>query len=335
MRKLLFLLLLCALPTSGASRSEQFFKPETADDIRDGYRPTSIWWNTWKVSSSEELWSGRRLSGFPLTYLFDGNPRTTWAHSSNSQKAQWQHGGWRNRFALHMRTEVPVTTDALWIMNGDNRRPDLFRRNDRVIEMEIWVNDKRLKMVRLSDTMGWHKISLPRRKVQEIGLVMSGIRKGNGPDNDVCLSELALYDRGQKINMKMPQAVLFEDGNESGDAPLDCALIARDGKVITQGTLATSGQQEEEWSPDQSYVCGLWMDPKKYTRPYLFWVADTRAQKVTKRLYLPRQSNVDLYTNDLKWVGNKAVEVRWLKPDWQDDEDEKDIVAHRKIYSVN
>jgi hypothetical protein len=328
-RKLLaLLLLLCGGLSSVARGSDSFFRDEReVGSIRDGYRPTKIWWSGWKVSSSEDLWDGCTRSSFPLTYLFDGDPNTIWAYSGTSQR--WRRGGWRGRYGLSIWMDKPVALDELWLMNGYNKRRDLFLRNDRIVEMQIWVNDKKEKTVRLSDDMGWHKIALPDRIVQHIGLIFTGIRKGQGTDNDVCVSELALLHRGRKINMKMPEVVMFEDGNRSGDAPLDCALMARNGKVITQGTLAMNGRQEEEWSPSRRYVCALWRFGKAGT--ILLWVADTRAQRIIKRFYLPQQRNDDLYRKDLLWIENETVEVRWMDYDLESD---TETIKHHKEYQI-
>jgi len=307
MRNILLLLTVFASLPLEVQGAEGFLRDEDETGNQDGYRPTRIWWNEWSVESSEELHGGRAHTDFPLSYLFDGDAKTTWAHSGTGPNELWQHGGWRSRFALRISTENPVPVDELRIMNGDNRRADLFLRNDRIVEMEIWINDKRTKTVRLSDTMGWHKVALPRQKVKEIGLVFTGIRKGKGPDNDVCVSELALYKVGRKVAMRMPRAVMFDQGNYSGDAPHNYFLIARNGRVITRGRQASV---DATWSPDNRYVCGVWAPGDGWgdTGKDLLWVVNTVGQKVVLRRSLPDRDSSESLIN-LEWRGNSVVEV--------------------------
>jgi hypothetical protein len=47
--------------------------------------------------------------------------------------------------------------------------------------------------------MGWHSVSVPRQKASTFLIEMIGVRKGSGQDNDICISEIAFYNRGKRI----------------------------------------------------------------------------------------------------------------------------------------
>lgn len=313
-----------------------FYRSETEVGNHDGYRATKIWWKNWSVSSSEGLWKSRSHRQFPLSHLFDGDAATTWADSS-ARKTSEIDGPWRTRFGLRINPENSARIDELWIMNGYNKNRDLFKRNDRIIEMQIWINDTKVKTVRLSDRMGWHKIKLPPNNFRNVGLLFTGIRKGDGPDNDVCVSELALRYKCRKIEMKMPQSIFFEDGNYSGDAPLDCALIAsRGGKVITQGVRPGFGLHEEKWNPKSNLVASAWrtFDKAKSGREKtLLWAADANRKQVVLRGFLPDQKNDSGYSKELAWLNDKTLEVRWIEEDYSTDVI-KETIKLRKQYKI-
>jgi hypothetical protein len=280
------------------------------------------------------LWKSRTHHQFPLSHLFDGEAATTWADSS-PRKVSEHKGVWRSRFGLNINTELPSRIDELWIMNGYNKNQELFKRNDRFVEMEIWINGTKVKTAHLSDRMGWHKISVPPNNFRNIGLLFTGIRKGNGPGNDVCISELALRYKGKTIDMKMPESVFFEDGNRSGDAELDCALIAaRGGKVITHGLRYGFLYEPEEWSPDKRHVCGLWRTNEKSPlgrEKMLLWIADVNKQKIVQRAFLSDKNSA--YSKKFQWLNHKTLEVQWIEysdvgKDW------KETIKFRQQYKT-
>lgn len=275
---LVFLLLCCcALPSSSA---QNFMKGEEEVGILDGHGATKIWWSGWSVSSSEELWAGQTLKGFPLTNLLDGDPRTAWAYGGTGQG--WKRAGWRGQYALEFRTNgerSSVAMDSLRILNGYNRRRDLFERNDRVVEMQVWINDKLQKTVRLSDSMSWHNVTFPNQLVRSVGLLFTGIRKGAGPDNDLCVSELAFFNGTRKINMEMPNVVMFYKGNKSGDAPFRYEIITRKGNSITGGV---QGNVSPNWSYDKQVLAGAWKGQQD-----VLWAVDANKARLILRHALP------------------------------------------------
>jgi len=156
----------------------------------------------WTISSSEvpgeEDATSRRYPHFKLAHLMDNNAKTPWVFRGQG-RANAFDPSWGKRHAIALSRESGVMVDEIRIMNGYNKRADLFKRNDRVVEVGIAIDGKKLKTAVLSDKMGWHSISIPRQKVEYVVIEFIGVRKGSGRDNDICLSELAFYNRGKKI----------------------------------------------------------------------------------------------------------------------------------------
>lgn len=163
---------------------------------------TSATVGKWTISSSEapgaEDATSRRFPHFKLPHLMDNNAATPWVFRGAGRKNVFDPT-WGTRHALSFEREFPVEIDEIRLMNGYNKRPDLFRRNDRVVQIGLAINGKKLKTAVLSDKMGWHSVSIPRRKVDAVIIELIGVRKGEGRDNDICLSELAFYNRGKRV----------------------------------------------------------------------------------------------------------------------------------------
>lgn len=141
--------------------------------------------------------------------------------------------------------------DSLHIMNGYNKNGDVFKRNNRVTELRVTsfaAHSKTVKTVRLSDKMGWHEVALPRQAITKLRIELVGFAPS--PDNDVCLSEIALFNGPRKIEMHMPQVVVYSDGDGDQYLPPDL-LINRKGE-----TIAEALQEETYWSPLGRLVMG-------------------------------------------------------------------------------
>lgn len=226
---------------------------------------TLIAWPGWVVSSTEDLYMGHIHTSFPLTYMFDGDAASTWVFSGKGKRIDGSASGYAVTLARGDGAK-PITLDSIWIMNGYNKSRELFLRNNRITQLKLYINSKFEKTVTLDDSMGWHKISIPRQPINEIKLVFTGFAKG--PDNDVCVSEIALYDQGKMINMKMPKAVEYTEGNgDCGDGQV-FYVIDRQGKQIKD----FDRQSPCVWSPSGRYIAAA---------PYLkFWVIDSSTAKV-------------------------------------------------------
>ncbi len=51
----------------------------------EGGRDTSLQWDTWRISSSEHLASGRKYNSYPLLNLVDGRAETAWVWSGDGK----------------------------------------------------------------------------------------------------------------------------------------------------------------------------------------------------------------------------------------------------------
>ena len=216
-------------------------------------RAAYIEWASWKVYSSENFPEGRRNMNYPLTYLFDDAPATAWVFQGKGRPWDTLDKELNGApFALVLVPKKPVVLDSLCLMNGYNRSPSVFQRNNRVTQIRLTVvaaSGNTTRTVTLSDKMGWHSVALPHQAITKLRIELTGFQRGR--DNDVCLSEIALFNGSQKIAMHMPEAVVYSDGEGEQYLPSDL-LINRQGKL-----LARADMEETQWSPSGRYVLGI------------------------------------------------------------------------------
>lgn len=269
--------------------------------------PSSVWWPSWGVASSEELSQGIKYSrgeegnetpSYPLPLLFDGNPATAWVYSATSK--EWDTTIFNSRYGVLLTPEHAIMLDSLRLMNGQNQDGARFLRNDRVLQIRVTMEVGKTKVVRffnIADRMGWQNIALPRRKIKSLKIEFTKIQHGVGPGNDLCLSELALFDGGRKINMAMPRAVMFSDGTEGCSANY---LILRDGRMLDG--MGTDAGDEDQWSANGRYVCGFNGGGGSDKDGYL-WVGDVQRGKIVRKIRRP-----DLA---YEWDGNALHITGW------------------------
>lgn len=255
---------------------------------------TLIQWPGWTVSSTECIDYGHKHTSFPLTNLFDDNQDTAWVFSGLG--VGWD--GKAGEFALTLeRSECrgPVFADSIWIMNGYNKSQKLFLRNNRIIQLKLHINERFIKTVTLNDSMGWHKISIPRQSIKEIVLHFTKFQKGR--DNDICISELALYNGSEKINFKMPRTVIYTPGSECGCGQAWYA-VNWDGKRIASND--TEGLPR--WSPNGKHVAGFSQNSQNIWR---LWVIDGINGRVIYDKASPVQEPFDLV-----WKNNQSFRLQ-------------------------
>jgi hypothetical protein len=280
----------------------------------DGGGP-AIEWKGWKISSNE-IWNleGGVQPRFPLRFAlanaFDGDPNTTWAYTDSGKTylSRMKHNpnhvplvhrpySSENARSVTLEPASPVSVDEIWILNGHVKRPDLFKRNDRVVRLRIDINGKTVKEVALSDTMGWHKVSIPRAKAGSITLGFTGIRKGSGPDNDVCISEIALRNNGRNIAMHMPQSVLYRLRACCGGE----GYLLKRGAVVAQGMFGEG--TDLMWSPNGSRLAGVENSGR-------LWVADVNRSRVVYRARLKSGQIAGI-----KWLGKRTIRATFYSQD--------------------
>lgn len=276
--------------------------------------PSRVWWPNWTISSSEELSGGIEYSKngytptFPLSLMFDGDAKTAWVYSAKSKEFQRP---FRSRYGIEMKPKTPVTIDGLRLLNGQNIDRARFLRNKRVMRIRVTMEVGKAKIVRtfsLSDKMGFHDVSLPRRKINSLRVEFIGFKNGNH-DNDLCISELQLTHRGEKIDLKMPRAVMFYDGLEGCGA----SYLLR-GNTMLDGIGLDDGSFDE-WSVNGRYVAGENGAGGNETRSYV-WIADVWQGKIVRKIYgaPPIYSWKGNRFQLSKNVNKKLVAIKFLSP---------------------
>lgn len=197
------------------------FALASARTMADG-QDTSAFFPGWTIATSEVLYAGKRHTSYPIANMLDGDPRTAWVFSGQEMKEpEYRKSRWGSSYALEITPVSPLRIDSVRIMNGYNKDVETFRKNDRIVELAIyegskWPSERRapIKTAALSDKMGWHEISLPRKKYKNLILVITGIRRGK--DRDVCVSELELVHKGRKLPMNKWQMYATTSGSDCG-----------------------------------------------------------------------------------------------------------------------
>ena len=268
------------------------------------YQPTEMRWPGWSVSTSEELFYGRTHRSYPISHLFDGNPRTAWVFSGpRKSRPDEPPPKWQGRYALWLAPDRAKSFDGVRIMNGYNKSAKTFRGNRRVVEIAIYdqrelfnERPRALKVARLSDRTGWHKISFPRRKFAEgMCIVLRGF--AGAKELDVAVSELRLTRAGKPVDMKMPEGALFTTGSSCG-CGTTWEAVNRAGR-----TLAWADWSEApHWKIDPTgrFVAGVETGSPR-SRGTL-WVADLREGRVVRRV---RYRGTPDYVPPITWKGRQ------------------------------
>ena len=122
-------------------------------------------------------------------------------------------------------------------------------RNDRIKDLEVWAQalegDRRLiGKYRLQDRMGWQTISFKPNEFKY--LVLSVTSRYRGTENDLCISEVELMNRGKKVEMHMPNYVDMTHGD-------DCGCFSDHYRVPPSGRMSL---HDNDPPP-----CAIWGDP--------------------------------------------------------------------------
>ncbi len=268
------------------------------------HQPTAIRWPGWTLSSGEETWAGAIHGSYPLQYLIDGDPATAWVFSGKPSLA---HAGIDTKLAdrryLALASEEPVRIDGIRLMNGYNKSEEVFFRNDRVIELEVWntATDKRLAKAKLPDARGWHTIRFPAVRTSNIRLKFTGLAPG--VERDLCISELRLTHQGQDISFQMPSAILSTSGSDCG-CGTTWDVVSRRDTLIARGSGGES--PDPVFSSDGRFVAGYDQTPKSLR----FWLVDLAAGKsvYTQTLFEQTREKPKWYPSQLEWTSRRTVQ---------------------------
>lgn len=263
------------------------------------YRPTGIRWHGWEVTTSENLFWGRTHRSYPLTNLLDGDPRTAWVYSGPRKHPPGEEP--RDRYAIEVLPSKSVTLDGLRIMNGYNKSDRTFANNRRVVKLTVfaaddWEKKRPLKVAHLPDRPGWHSIPLPRRKYASgIRIVLNQF--AGGKEQDIALSELQLTNRGRRIAMGMPRAVLATEGSSCGCGTIWSA-VTRKGEVIASSNWGELNGSSID--PRGRYAAGV---QRRDGIDGRVWVVDLRKGRLVRSR--PIRSKSDLET----WWKGRTLSV--------------------------
>lgn len=269
------------------------------------YRPTGIRWHGWEVTTSEDLFAGRTHRSYPLTNLFDGDPRTAWVYSGPRQREESERP--RDRYAIELLSTRAMTIDGLQIMNGYNKSDRTFANNRRAVKLTVlaaddWKGEHPLKVVDLADRAGWHSISLPRRKYPN-GIRIVFNRFAGDERQDIALSELRLTSRGRPIAMRLPRAVLATEGSSCGCGTVWSAMT-RSGQILADSNWGEGDASSID--PRGRYAAGVQRRNKK---DGLLWVVDLQAGRLVKSRSV--RSDTELET---RWKGRKLSAGSYMGP---------------------
>jgi hypothetical protein len=225
------------------------------------HRNTDIRWAGWRVESSEDLYEGKKYTQYPLTYLFDGRPETAWVFSGLPHKPTGEDPAVKpepRRVVLQIWADQPFHMDRMKIMNGYNKSPEVFARNNRITGLRVTLHGSdqdeadpspHARDATLADRIGWHTVTMERRKVYGIELEVTAFVKG--ADDDICISGLELWDGDRKVDLQMPAVVLASDGDECG-CGYTSRLVDWNGNSVLgkeQGGGVVDGSLAGGWSP--------------------------------------------------------------------------------------
>lgn len=231
-------------------------------------------WPGWTVETTEVLGGSK----YPIEHMFDGDPTTAWVYSKPIKLEEETIGPYEvaeSAYAILLKPDKPVHLDGIRLMNGYNKSEAIFKRNNRIVTLEIYENDylddhnaKKIKSVTLSDKMGWHNISLPARKYTGLVLVVQG--QVEGRDRDTCISEVQLLSKGEALDWNVPAAVIKNNGDLCGCGST-WSVVSR-GKILAE----TREMTDPSVSPDGRFAAGIGADDR-------VWVVDLRGGKLVRR----------------------------------------------------
>lgn len=272
--------------------------------------PTTVRWGHWEVTTSEWLFWGRKYDNrYPLTNLFDGNPKTAWVYSGLPPELRHEYIRVSSEIqlpgrTLEFRSDVPFTLDGLKLMNGYNKSERLYFLNNRAVEIEISDGECELARLTLPDQPGWHTVSFPRTTTDFLRIRFPAEKPGLF--NDFCLSELHFLNRGEVLSWNLPSAVEFCEGSEA--EMYRSAILNRAGRLLArdQGEEYESGNAQR--SSDWRLVATV---ERQSGKPFLM-VTDVLEGKVIFRKPIPVHLNrkLDFFDSfSVTWVGPDTLEA--------------------------
>ena len=203
---------------------------------------TGIIWPGWRIETSEEY----GLAKYPITNMFDGDPSSTWVYNfrpnarnaSHKPQTNITHGVGAEVIISRGRTDIgerSFSLDGIGIINGYAKNRSVYYRNNRIRSLRVTIDT-------VAGRAAWHKdfslretrtvqyLSLPRLLAYHIHLTV--LKVAVGADNDLCISELALYLHKKQLPWNLTPIVAYNSYEETGASPVIFTLQTRQGKPL-------------------------------------------------------------------------------------------------------
>jgi hypothetical protein len=273
---------------------------------------TGISFSGWKIQSTEDLFTGKRHTSYPLQNLFDRRKETAWVYSGRDYPPSKSNiRGDRFYFEDYsLKVTPPKGTwiDELRIMNGYNKSESLFRKNSRVIEIEIYdgwdrfeyddkglkVQKKPIRSLKLSDTLGEKSVWLPKRKYDQLVVHFKGILRGE--EDDLCISELQFRSGGKDL-IPFPKTFELTDGDDCGCGG-NFRLMSYPNTLI--GKISNEAWYKLRFDSTGRYYAGIDQDA--------IWIADlSKGRKVRTLAHKG-------YYPDMDWIAPGKAIAKLCRP---------------------
>lgn len=228
---------------------------------------------------------GSKYRAYPLTNLFDGKPETAWVFKGLPPRPEDYvrdySSFWGGRYAVSIEFDKPARLDGVEIMNGYNKSPEIFYRNDRVgrlkvFEGAVFVNKGRIAAAALEDFMGFRKVAIPQRAYKALTLVFEDLIPGE--ERDLSITEIRFTFKGKPIDLRMPNDVLATFGSDCGCGTV-YSVVDLSGKVIIREGGVSEGSTFSI-SPDGQFAAGLESCDGK---TMVAWTVNLATTRVTNR----------------------------------------------------
>ncbi len=210
--------------------------------------PTGVIWPGWRVETEERY----DTPGYPITWMLDGNPATTWVYHFHpnpkdedavGEKDPYPHGQGviislaKGDPGASATDQQPFLLDGIGIINGYAKSSRTYWRNNRIRLLRvtayapqrkpwIWTHDFPLR-----NTLSLQHLALPRMRAVQITLEVRAVDVGK--DDDLCISELALQLNGHQLPWHVTPYVIY---NQAGGCcgGMSFSVMTRDGALARQ-----------------------------------------------------------------------------------------------------
>ncbi|MHB9026245.1 MAG: NADase-type glycan-binding domain-containing protein [Armatimonadota bacterium] len=205
----------------------------------DGTR-TGITWPGWRVETSEVS----DAPGYPITFMFDSSAKSAWVHHFVPDPKSFESLP-RNPAPHGVGATISISCDAqylnrqfftidgLGIINGYAKDSATYWRNNRIRAIRVHLrmkNDTWGQTFSLRETREVQRISFPRQSVSQIEIEV--VKVDQGQDDDLCISELMLFNRSKRIPWNLTPVVLYNPQNDCGCGGLSFSLMHAVGTML-------------------------------------------------------------------------------------------------------